>query len=76
MSKLLRNSIQTKVHFKDKSSLALVTETIDKLKDYANTNKDKTIAITYLGTGYGGLNKDMIKKQLGLLPDNTTLWEI
>lgn len=69
-------ALQTKVHFKDKSDINLVSRTIDKLGEFALMNKDKTIAITYVGTGCGGLDKDLVKSRLDLLPNNIEIWEI
>ena len=69
-------ALQTKVHFKDKSDIELIKESINRLQLFINKNPSRSIVnMVFPGIGYGGLNqKDVYEYCLKNLPDNYIVW--
>jgi len=65
--------LQTKIHFKDPSSIDLIYNGIERLKSIINNQL--IINMVFPGIGYGGLTKEEVfHKTLVNLPNNITIW--
>ena len=67
-------AFQTKRHYKDKSDIRDVYESITILKDIAERNADKTFAIPFPAINNGGLKREDVEGYLARLPDNVFVY--
>ena len=67
-------AFQTKRHYKDKSDIGDVYESIMMLKDIAERNADKTFAIPFPAINNGGLKREDVEGYLAHLPDNVFVY--
>ena len=67
-------AFQTKRHYKDKSDIRDVYESIMMLKDIAERNVDKTFAIPFPAISNGGLKREDVEGYLTCLPDNVFVY--
>ncbi len=66
---------QTKLHFKDPSSVDLIAESTDQLRQYALKGKHHTVLhLPFPGVGLGGLAEAEVMPILEDLPDNVVIW--
>lgn len=68
---------QTKIHFKDPSTLDLIQFSINKLKFFSENNPNISFNINFPGINNGGLLhlKSEIQSMLEILPNNVSVWE-
>jgi len=65
--------LQTKISFKDKSTIELIKDSINKLKTYITP--DKIVNMVFPGIGFGGLCKEEVYQNCLMdLPLNVTVW--
>lgn len=65
--------LQTKIHFKDPSSIQLINDSVEKLKKIIHPQV--VINMVFPGVGYGGLDKaEVFHTCLSNLPRNVTIW--
>ena len=69
-------ALQTKFHFKDNSSVELITYSLGKLSVFANANKGKLIGIPIPGIGLGNLDYKEVEYLLQGLPPNILIFGI
>ena len=69
-------AFQTKRHYKDKSDIRDVYESILLLKGIAERFKDKTFALPFPAVNNGGLTRDEVSKYLMMLPDNVFVYDL
>ena len=67
-------AFQTKRHYKDKSDIRDVYESIMMLKGIAERNDDKTFAIPFPAINHGGLKREDVESYLKCLPDNVFVY--
>jgi hypothetical protein len=65
---------QIKHHFRNKADLDLIAFSMAFLADEAKA-KSYIYHINYPGIGNGGLDKDIVRPILDILPDNVYVWE-
>ena len=67
-------ALQTKIHFKDGSSLELIKNSVDELKKIIKP--EQIINMVYPRIGYGGLSEEDVYWGCGLntLSDNIVIW--
>lgn len=67
---------QTKIHYRDPSSVELIRHSLEGLAAYALAHPHKRIALPYPGIGMGGLDPATVAPLLERLPANVTIWRL
>lgn len=67
---------QTKIHYNEKSSDWIITQSTESLCTFARHHKDKKIHMNYPGIGLGGLTKEVVLPIIKQLPDNVYVWSL
>src|SRR5690606_19821836 len=67
---------QTKRHWRDPSTLELISASVDSLRRYALEHPGQQIALPYPGIGMGGLAPEAVRPLLLDLPSNVTVWSL
>lgn len=65
---------QTKFHYRNPSSMALVAASADALARLAVIHAHRSFALNFPGIGHGGLPRDVVLSLLSSLPDNVEIW--
>ncbi len=65
---------QVKYNFRDKANTSLIAFSMAFLTDEAKTNR-YIYNLNYPGIGNGGLDKNIVRPILDILPDNVYVWE-
>lgn len=63
-------AVQSKMHFKDKSQLDVIENSLNMLSAFAKANPSDTIALPYPGIGLGGLSMVELQPLIRKLPSN------
>ena len=69
-------ALQTKVDWREKSNIALVSRSINRLKELLDAYPELTFACTFPAIQNGGLKREDILPMLKLLPNNIDIWEL
>lgn len=69
-------ALQTKYHWKDKSSIELVKRSIHKLKLSSLKHPDKVFGIPFPAINHGKLKEDDVFPLLETLPDNIIVFKL
>lgn len=68
--------LQVKIHFKEKSKLWLIEESIRIMDDFVNTcTWIEEVNMNYPGIGFGGLEKKKVKPLLKSLDERFNIWQ-
>lgn len=67
-------AFQTKINWKNPSTLEIISYSVNKLKLLAEKYPDKIFGLAYPGINNGGLTKDMVKPLLLKLPNNVVIY--
>lgn len=68
-------AFQTKIDWKENSTIEIIKNSILKLKEYSIINQDKTIGLPFPGVNNGKLNENKVLPLLLSLPDNVSIWK-
>ena len=68
-------AFQTKIDWKENSTIEIIKNSILKLKEYSILNQDKTIGLPFPGVNNGKLNENKVLPLLLLLPNNVSIWK-
>lgn len=69
-------AFQTKRHYKDKSDIRDVYESINMLNGISTQYQDKTFALPFPAINNGGLSRDKVLPYLEKLPNNVFVYEL
>jgi hypothetical protein len=68
---------QVKYHWKDKASLNLIHNSVERLCELIDGNSAQSyrISLNFPGIGNGRLTREQVMPYIEKLPDNVTVWE-
>lgn len=69
-------ALQTKLHWRDKSPIKVVSLSIHKLNLAANKHPDKIFGVPFPAINHGKLKEEDILPMLLLLPDNVIIFKL
>lgn len=69
-------AFQSKLSWRDKSSLELIEFSVGKLQNRLNKNPELLVELIYPGIGLGGLRESDVSPLLEVLPDSVTAWKL
>jgi len=67
-------ALQTKIDYRKNSPISLVSDSLDKLSEFANANPNVKIALPIPGIGIGGLRVSDVANLINDLPQNIDVW--
>lgn len=67
---------QTKVNYKDDSSLELIKISTEQLNTYARRYPNHRFGLNFPGIGKGNLDEDDVMGIISILPDNIDVWKL
>lgn len=65
---------QTKIHWREPSSIPLIRESTLALLDFIRNHPDINVHMGFPGTGHGGLDHYDVLPTIMMLPDNVHVW--
>jgi hypothetical protein len=66
---------QTKFHWRDSADIDLIKRSVTMLDFWLIGRDDKTVCFNFPGIGNGGLDRDIVKPLLDVLPSNVFIFE-
>ena len=67
-------AFQTKIDWKNPSTIEIISNSVDKLRRLALKYPDKTFGLPFPAIGNGSLTKDIVYPLLTVLPSNITVY--
>lgn len=69
-------AFQVKSHYQNEASMALIQETVYRLRTAAYLEPAKSFHLNFPGIGNGNLLRAVVLPTLDILPDNVFIWEL
>ena len=67
-------ALQTKRHYRQKSTTGMVANSLAKLGEFARIHSAIEVHVNMPGTGLGGLKVDEVQPLIDRLPNNVSVW--